>query len=415
MDDRPQQNPDQAHPFEREAATVLAEQRSSLAGVLDQLRPPITRPTDLNRLLKLNHKLSWLLFNAAQAEDERALAAFLPGRRPMERFFEAAARHGVAEDAIARARAAFARYEETVQRHGGGNRDLFQSMVADLDGGGEEAVTAAAELRHKRSMFRAASVLFGRQARVSFGALVVAPSAQPGLVDSISIKGMLGLHKTRRGVPLQTLVHHLRLRTQADPALHGVPEALDPREAGHECVGLLRDFCSTPLPTFRSEPSSEGSTTLEMTAPGVGSSSSVRYFIGHIVRAAEARPGSTPGSATVLTKGYEVPAEVDIADVLMHESLWDEQVPEVKVYKWPTLGWTAPLRQSDLLPMKERAQHLGRGPYAGRTPHVPEYEGMMSYVLERAGWMPQQFRLFRCAVEYPVMHTRLRMVFARGA
>jgi hypothetical protein len=410
---RSKQKQNAEHAFEGEAAAVLQEQRAALAEVLDQLRPPIARPTELSRLLGLNQKLSWSLFKAARSRDDRALATFLPGRRPMERFLEAAATHGVPAATIARARAAFERFERTVDLHGGGSRDAFETMVADLEGSDDDSPAAAVQLRHKRAMFRASSLLFARQARVTFGAIIVHPSDEPGLVDTAAVKGMVGLHRTRRDVPLYTMTHHLRLRQSGDPARHGVLEPIDPREASPEAVGLLHDFCSQPLPQFRIESATDGVTSLEMVSQGVGTSSEVTYFMGHVCRGAEATPGSAVGSATALTKGYDFPVELDISDVLMHESIWDERLPDVQVYKWPALGWQAPLRRSDLLPMVESAAYLGLGPYAGRTPHLESYEPMMSYIMERQGWNPREFRLFRCIVEYPVVHTRLRMVFVR--
>jgi hypothetical protein len=413
MEPKSKQKHRTAPSFEGEALGVLQEQRSALAEVLEQLRPPIERPTELNRLLGLNHKLSWRLFKAARSRDDRALATFLPGRRSMDRFLEAAATHGVPLETIVRARQAFERFEGTVKRHGGGSRDAFETMVADLEGFDDQVPTAGVQLRHKRAMFRAASMLFARQAKVTFGALIVHPSAEAGLVDTASVKGMAGLHRTRRDVPLHTMVHHLRLRQAGDPVQHGVLEAIDPRESAPEAVGLLRDFCSQPLPEFKVESAVNGVTSLEMVSQSIGTSSEVTFFMGHICRGAEATPGSVAGSATALTKGYDFPVELDIADVFMHESIWDERLPDVKVYKWPTLGWQAPLRRNELLPMVESATYLGRGPYAGRTPHLESYEAMMSYVMERQGWNPREFRLFRCMVEYPVVHTRLRMAFVR--
>ncbi|MEX2218513.1 MAG: hypothetical protein WD749_07090 [Phycisphaerales bacterium] len=407
------QHPTIPPPFEAEVAVVLQELRPALAGVLEGLTPPILRATDLGRRLSIDKNLSWHIFNAATAHDTRTLASLLPGRRAMERFFTAVAVQGVADGAIDRARAAYERFEASVERHAA-NRDAFAAMVAGIglrDQGLDNH--AAADAKQKRAMFRAASLLWGRQARVGLHALVVHPSAQPNLIDKVSVRATIGLHRTRRGVTLHTMGSLTHAPRRGDPPGPIAFEALDTREASPDSVGLLRDFCSQPPPQFRLQPCGEQSISYELVSNGVGVSSDVSFALGHVMRASGVMPGSVAGSEIAMSARVVAPWEVYIGDMLMHESVWDEGLPEVRVYAYPSQGSALEYRDADLLPIIEKTHYLGRGVDSGRTPLIPRYAEMMLYAMERVGWKPEEFRVFRCRVDYPVVQSRIRMRFAR--
>ena len=67
------------------------------------------------------------------------------------------------------------------------------------------------------------------------------------------------------------------------------------------------------------------------------------------------------------------------------------------------------MQDSDLLPLTERAEYLGDGIDAARTPLIPRYADLLSYAMQRTGWRPEDFRVFRCRVDYPVLYTRIRL------
>jgi hypothetical protein len=404
--------PNASAPFEAEAVLVLEELRPALAAVLECLSPSVARATDLGRLLNLDRNLSWSLFNAAHAHDARTLPSLLPGQRAMERFFAAAALHGVPDSAIDRARAAFDRFERLVARHAR-NRDAFVTMVAEIGAANGESANTGADAKHKRSAFRATSLLRGRQARVGLHSMVVHPSQRQGVLDRVFLKGMIGVHQTRRGMPLHTAFRRWQRPASADPLAVAPYEALDPRESAPEAIGLLRDFCSQPPPTFRIKARSESFVSYGLVADGLGASSEVTYFTGHIARASAALPGAAPETDLALSTGIEMPTEVNISEVLIHESIWDDRLPAVNVYDWPLDGSPAEFSDEDLLPTAEKVFCLGRGLEGGRTPLVPRYVEMLAYVMERVGWNPAEFRLFRSRIDHPLRYSRIRIAFQR--
>jgi hypothetical protein len=391
--------------LEDEAEAILAQIRPALAEVLRQLNPPVLRAFDLRRRLNLGQKVSWGLFNAARTRDPQELASLLPRRRGMERFLAAAAANGVSEDAIEQVRRAYARFEESVARLAR-SRDAFETMMGELGLGAMDPTSA--ELRHKRAAFRANALLWGKQARTFCAALILHPGEKPGMLDMVHIKGMEGLHRTRRGVTLDMTSRRGLRPSAGDPEGPVRLEPLDPREQGSEAVWLLRDFCSRPLPEFRLHEDRPDYRSYEVISERLGSAGEVTYYTGEVVRAITTVPGSVPDSEVTLAKGVNTPLEAYSGDIIIHKSVWGTTPPEVKVYAWPMDNSTRAY-QTNLLPLTERAVYLGDGAYKGRMQPVPRYSEMIQYAMDRMGWNGDEFRVFRCRVEYPVMYSLIRM------
>jgi hypothetical protein len=187
-----------------------------------------------------------------------------------------------------------------------------------------------------------------------------------------------------------------------------IPQPLDPRETGPDAIGLLRDFCSQPLPEFRLRESEQGYRSHELVSPGLGPSGEVTYFTGESCRADTAAPGQHPGWEISVSKTMDIPIEVFMADLLIHRSICENRSPEVHVFAMPLDG-SLELRKTDLLPLAESAEYLGEGVEAALTPLVPRYGDMLRYALDRMAWSPHDFRVFRCRVDYPVLYSRILM------
>jgi hypothetical protein len=397
-------------PFEREIGELLESLRAALAALIEGITPPVRRPSEFQRTLRLDKSLGWSLFTAATTQDISQLASLIPGKHAMSRVFKAAKEHGVAERLVQRAREQFERFEQAVQRHAE-DREAFEAMVADTAPNGREASTAI-DARHRRTAFRTNVLIWGRQARVTVATGIVHPSKQPGLLDVGLIAGMIDLRQTRIGFPLHTHVS-LRTRPDAGDPTHQVPaERLDPRESDPDAVGLLRDFCSQPLPEFTVLSNQEGKVFHHLVARGLGATSAMTFYTGHVLRACMVPPGSVPESKLMLEKTILVPTELFIRDVFMHRSVWDDRPPEAKVYAY-ALDGSLDCRDIDLLPFAESASHLGSGTSAARTPEIPRYAEMLGYAMERLGWNPDDFRLFRTRVLHPVMYSRICVTFRK--
>jgi len=379
--------------------------------MIEGITPPVRRASELQKSLRLDKNLSWSIFTAATARDLNMVASLVPGAKAMSRVFDAAHSRGVSVEAIRGARQAFDSFEATVARHAA-DRDLFEMMVTDVNSSGPDAC-AALEAKHRRAAFRVNGLLWGRQMRTCVGPVIIHPSAAPGLVDRVNISGMIGLQQTRRGVPLHTAVHLQRVRNPGDPEGPITFEPLDPRESGPNAVGILHDFSSRPLPEFKSVINRDGNVRHELSASGLGAAAEITIHLGRVLRACAVVPGAVTGSEITIAKLIDTPTELFIRDVLLHESIWDDRLPEVAVYAHPADS-SMEFHDSDRLPLSESVSLLGKGIDAARTPEIPRYADLLEYTFERMGWKPKEFRVFRCRVEYPVLHTRLRVTFRRA-
>lgn len=60
-------------------------------------------------------------------------------------------------------------------------------------------------------------------------------------------------------------------------------------------------------------------------------------------------------------------------------------------------------RACDELAMRASVIHLGHGTDVLETPDVPRYVELITYAMDRLGWDAEEFEVFRCSIEYPVM------------
>lgn len=393
--------------FDQEVDGVLRELRPALVALLERLDPPVRRATHLRKVLNLSQQASWSLFNAATTRDPRSLVSLLPGRRVMDGFFSAVAEQpSVPAELVERARAAFSQFEESVARHAG-SRDAFGTMISDA-ADGESEQEAAVDFKQKRAAFRANALLWGRQAVVSCGTTIVCPSRTHEHLDVAILNGLIDLRRTRRGVPLQLMS---RRKTKNDDETEPISRAvsfepIDPREDKPDSFGLLQDFCSRPLPRFRLRGDLSIYQRYELVSESIGASSKMTYFSGVIARKMWIRQSIGAREDIHRVRVIAMPVETEISDLIVHESVCEGLVPEVKVYS-VSLDGPQRVSEENLLPFVERIEDLGAGVEVARTPLVPRYTEMVEYVMGRLGWKSDEFRIFRCRVDYPVIHTLL--------
>lgn len=388
-------------PFEEESGAVLEKVRSALAGVVGALE--VRRASELQKTLGLDTALSWGLFNAATTNDARMVAVHLPGERSMKRFFNNAQQAGVPVDIVERAAEAYEHFELVVQRHAT-DRDAFTAMVAGL-GSSTSDDLAAIDIKNKRAVFRGNAALWGLEADSTVTIIIVHPSSTPTLMDTAVILGSTNFRQTRPGV--KPGMRHIFKRDVLNLGEAAVTrkEAIDPREKGPESVALLRDFCSQPLPEFsRSEHPDH--ICHELTSRGIGKSAAMTVFTGFVDRASTFMPEARD-EGEEFDMLYTIPSQLGIFDILMHESVWGDRLPDVDVYAYQGEAVSSPPR----IPVSERVALLGRGIEVARTVELPRHVEMLDYVLRRVGWNPASFRVFRCRIEYPMIYTRVNLTF----
>lgn len=376
-----------------EAKPVLEEVRATIGAVLGALPEPVKRGSDLARILDLSAAQAWSIFKVVSATDVLAAGPYVPGGAMMRRLLQAAEAKGVSTALTAKARQAFARFETLVKQHAV-DRTTFNSLIRDLDG----TDPGKDDLVHKRAVYRGTRHLCGVHAELTLSAFLIRYEPNGEFLEESHISGY---SKIQQGRPYTTLLSEHGAVVNPDPLS-------DPGE-NRIALRVLEDFCSQPLPEFRAEVSKSGLYHTQVHSRAIGSKGAASYFfasgrrrhVGPTIRGDTHRYIST----------IVVPCETYVRDLWIHENVFANMPPEAGVY-WRRSGFDmrSEMRDSDLLPMQERIIDLGRGTGGVYFPELPRYAEMIRSVADLRGWNPEEFRVFRCRVEYPMLGSSIQLL-----
>lgn len=378
------------------AMGVAYELRSSTAALTASLPGPIRRAVDLERALQLERKLAWQIFRLSRSTGLGELSN-VPSLASAVRVAEAARSQGVPEAVTQRVRAAFERFESLAIEHCGDRAGML-SMVTGLAHGRSDSV----ELRVRKALFRGNAHVWGIQAERLVRTLIAEPNGPNGeTLRTCLISGNLGLRGLRRCEPMVisswlTLspVEAARLgAVNAGPG--GEPTTAPPFE-------LLTDFCSPNLPSPAQVPSKSGRVEVEMLIPVTGRAGALDLYL--------AQAGPTAGDARVVGSGagmfVSVPTEEVIIELLVPAGYTSPATARVALFgRRHHPEQAAEERAYDLLPQRANVAYLGRLPVPPSIDHVPRHGEVVRHVLERKGHWGREFDMYRCYVQYPVLHT----------
>ena len=392
--------------FEEEVAAILGRLRGALAELLAALPGNVSNGPDLRRVLKLNNKLCWRVIKVATASNPLDAAIHVPSATNMKTVLKAASARKVPRarrDAVAKAVADF---EKLVETHAG-DRSSFDSMVSAL---GDDP--AAIDLTHKRAAFRANSHICGMQAETQLNCCFLHPAQDPGMLDIATLRGGLNLRRMR---PDATWIVAEARTADNDGVVRReiVREPLDPSQATTHGLAPLRAFCSEPLPRFSTVGGQGGFVLGELAGNRVGNASAITCITADVVRNAASCCQDEHNTHGELVAGVHTPCHALIHDVLIFKGMFGAISPGVCVYDdyWRKMSRGATVPEAVTLATHEEVSRLGQGPSVLPTPDVPRYAEMARYAFARLGWDGEQFEVYRCRVEYPVMHSAVVVRF----
>lgn len=386
------------HDFEREIRAVVERVQGSIRAIIEATPGITRRPTDLRNTLGINAKVAWQVHRVAHADDPCAEVAHLPRPVAMERFLKAAAKRGAPAASMAAVRQAFATYEDLARHHAGG-RVEFESLVSNLARTGTEHI----DLQHRRAACRAQSHFLGIQAETHVACYVVSPGrSDDSMLDMVALRGMVGLQRYRRDVGW--VISSMRATKEGGALQPNTgPELLAP-ESDPSGVGLLRRFCSDPLPQIRQVPGRNGAIDVELQPDGLGASSAITCIVGHVFRNAMSRYAAVDDRYLKGQVRVRTPCKVLVQDMMMHRDLVLDAPPKGMVFSdHRDVDPVSTGRERDLIFSGEAVTHLGRGVEVLATPEVPRYEEMVRFAIDQLGWRSSDFDVFRHWIEYPIM------------
>lgn len=378
-------------------------------------------PVALGRALGVDKVLASRVLKALRRPDPAATLFFMPGPEPLRVLVKAAERRGVDGAAAERAAAAIADYQRLIDVQVG-DRSLLDSILSAWI----PEARAEFELRRKQAAFKAMSQLRGVQADAVLATCIVAPSADPALMDVVWVHGLTGLHRVRPGA----VVKLASRRMSPEPGERRA-QTLAGERVGADAPPLAREFCSEPTPPVEVRRAGD-SLFYTLGGEGFGAASAVDVVFVEINRAEmkrrpAPRPGDAPGEARGAYFFAEVsaPAKALQLDMVVHRALFPGQDPRLVVHDTAFDGVADVFdrrRDLDRLDLLETVTPLGTGLSRVRSGAVARYPELLARALAALGWGgagggggPEEFRAYRCAVEYPLYGSQVSMVWGAGA
>ena len=104
------------------------------------------------------------------------------------------------------------------------------------------------------------------------------------------------------------------------------------------------------------------------------------------------------------------PSKHLLLDMFIHESAWQGVEPRLEMTRNDSalVSSVAPMDRFDFC---ERIQSLGTSPSTRAARWMPRYTGLLDWVYASQEWNPEEFRLYRFAVKYPVIGLRYMVYF----
>lgn len=373
-----------ARSFAQAAEAALARLQTELRGLLQRI-PGARTPTDLRDALGIPYNLSWRVLRTVGAATALEAGPFAPSHASIKTLIRAARSHKILPPGSMLAEAS-EQLQALIDARAGG-RATFDTMVSAITGADAERHNA--EL--KRSAFRINCQIMGKLIDATLWTLIVAPDPADVRFVRIAVLGaFIGFQRLRHDASLRiTRASHIT----ADGVSLG-REPLDPDEPNHLGMGLLSRFCSDPLPDV--EIVEEGdAVALCFTTPDLGIDSGVDLFYGYVSR------GTADEPTEMLSLITRTPTRVQIQDLFVHSSLYDHEEVALDLF--------ADRSRSDRLPIPEVASRIGRGRWTTRCPEISRYGEVADFVFGRMGWDIEEFNLFRCRIEHPMLQSCTQM------
>lgn len=386
--------------FEQQVRSVMQDLQTSLQDVLESLPEPIRRAVDVERSLRLEKKLAWQVFRLTRSENLDEIGN-VPSLGSAARVIQAARERGTSPEVLDRVTAAFERFENFATDQCGDRAGLV-SLVSGLSHEKSENF----ELRVRKNLFRDNAHIWGLQAQTQVRTFIRKPAEMRDgapQYESVLIAGNIGLRGLRRGEPMTISTWFGDRPGNPSDAEPGNPKSVSSAPVqiapGFE---LLTDFCTSPLPETTNVPSDNGMIEMEMLIPPAGRSGAVTLYSTQTTTV-HGDPRTVPPFAGVFVS---VPSVEIVTELFVPAGWTDPTGARARVYArrhHPERVFAE--RRRDLLPQRELVSHFRPSDHVPPIEGAPEHAAAVREVMRRHGVLDQPFDLYRCRVQYPILHS----------
>jgi len=387
-------------------------------GCIDGLRCALTellsgagvlhaRPQELAREFKLNKNLAWKISKLVHETPDHETLSFIPGISGFQILLGAFAKHGLDSDALAKAEAAFQRFQEMVARHAD-DRPTLQLLIDSLAaqaGDGERLEES------RRLAFQGNSGILGIQARVRFASFFVAPNPKDSTkLDTAFLGGLLGVRRFRPNAAWP-LNRNTAFNDDGSPCPVPNRIPLDPFFPGPG-PALIGEYSSKPTPEVNVR-KTDNMEIYELAHGPIGNSGVADICLGHYTIGDVPRYRDAHNSNGEFHLFLASPVETLQFDMVIHKDLdVTELLPSVLALNF-NQSEARPHERSlnEEIPMTEKPRLLYGARPAFATPLVERYSEMTDLVFERLQWRAEDFRAWRLQLTYPPLPATLIMSF----
>jgi hypothetical protein len=395
--------------FEIDAVAALGKLQIALREVIAAIPgPSLRRPADLQKTLGVHRKLAWQIHKFAHAPGPMAEATILPSARAIRQVVNAVRKHGGPEHMIRTADDAIDQIEDVIKQYAG-TRAHFDSMLAGLASKESEQIDYA----HRRAAFHANSHIWGSQARTQLACYCLqASDTDPSRIDFFSLGGLVDLRRFRTNVPWTVMNSRVMDETGVISESNNCHVIDDEGGSEQNPAGLLRQFCTSPLPQCRRFITRRGRLMVELQADGMGNQTVITCMRSHIWRSAVPRYITDVDPMAHYSSRVRTPVESLVFDLLVHDNVYPNISLESLLYT-DHRGADNDGRdlEMDLMSKLDPPTLLGRGAATLYTPEVPRYPEMAQFVFDRLGWDSSRFLIHRFRMDYPVMPASVMLQF----
>jgi len=332
--------------------------------------------------------------------------------RSANRLVRTARDRGVRPEPLDRFLNTVERFERVVRAHAG-DRKTFNSLIAGLVGKRDPET----ELSHRRAAFQANSHIWGTQVRTRLVTLFAHPATDE-LADVLWVGGSLDLCRITGSTPYK-LTSTAAINTPGEDAdqdrLIRLGHPLTSGDITTPGSTLLTEFGTQPLPRMRNYVDRSGRLVVEVEPEQPGLRHAVTAYVAErYVHATNRYRSQSPDDRTFAVSAFiSAPVVLAIVDLAVARGTFGPGLPTPRAYMVANLRGGVRLLDEiddeqpiDILESLE-IMHLGQGTRAVEAQEVPRYPELFRHVCGQVGWDPENFDIFRCRVEYPVMSTSI--------
>lgn len=377
--------------FSTESRQAFTRLQDAVRRVLASAAVESQRPTDLARTFDLDYALAWQIHTLASQPDLEISARVVPKSGAMERFLRASESLAPSETAKA-ARDAYGAFESAVEQLAG-DRDTFDAIVTL-----QRPQDASGLRRIRRAAYKANTAVWGVMCRCGISTFVMRENPDGGY-DALSIRGRVGFQRLYPGA-MASIGASSRFFNTATP--HGVPR---PAPTVAHCE-LIDSACVGPRPKLVRSLDPEGIERDQLKIEGMGKLAESSFFWRNLALRMPFDMSKAPhlaGTTCIL------PTELVLLDLLIPRRWLRKPVARVWTTPDSTRGSIPDPDGPFHLPFEGGAKHLGQSLGSLHTPALPMYADLVRSELGRLGWQDEVYEIYRCEVQYPILHTTTQL------